>query len=67
MSPFLDFILAMELVLICDFRSYMFAQPSDGPAVFGISHASEIKYVFGFVSPDAAGDMEVSTNMRQYW
>ncbi|KAG8732263.1 hypothetical protein FRC10_001044, partial [Ceratobasidium sp. 414] len=48
-------------------RSYMFAQPTGGPPVFGISHAAEIPYVFGFISPDATADMEVSTRMRQYW
>ncbi|KAG9086728.1 hypothetical protein FRC06_002965, partial [Ceratobasidium sp. 370] len=47
--------------------SYMFAQPTGGPPVFGISHAAEIPYVFGFISPDATADMEVSTRMRQYW
>ncbi|KAG8707537.1 hypothetical protein FRC08_000433 [Ceratobasidium sp. 394] len=47
--------------------SYLFAQPIDGPPVFGISHAAEIRYVFGFIPPNATADMEVSTNMRQYW
>ncbi|KAG9128094.1 hypothetical protein FRC07_004988 [Ceratobasidium sp. 392] len=48
--------------------SYMFAQPSSNwPPVYGICHASEIPYVFGFTSPDSPADMEVSTRMRQYW
>ncbi|KAG8693637.1 hypothetical protein FRC09_010384 [Ceratobasidium sp. 395] len=42
------------------------ALPTGGPAVYGISHASEIPYVFGFPVSTAA-DVEVATKMRQYW
>ncbi|KAF8596270.1 Carboxylesterase [Ceratobasidium sp. AG-I] len=48
--------------------SYLFKQPSGGPPEYGISHASEIAYVFGGLPTDAsAGDKDVSSKMMQYW
>ncbi|QRV90083.1 carbohydrate esterase family 10 protein [Ceratobasidium sp. AG-Ba] len=47
--------------------SYLFTHPTGGPPVFGVSHTAELAYVFGFVSPNSASDVDVSTKMRQYW
>jgi carboxylesterase type B len=49
-------------------RSYLFSQPSGGAPEYGVSHASEIAYVFGGLKSDATtGDKDVSNKMMQYW
>ncbi|KDN48742.1 hypothetical protein RSAG8_02729, partial [Rhizoctonia solani AG-8 WAC10335] len=49
--------------------SYMFSQPTAGaPPQYGISHASEISYVFGGLPSNATqGSKDVSDKMIQYW
>ncbi|KAF8734136.1 Extracellular triacylglycerol lipase precursor, partial [Rhizoctonia solani] len=49
--------------------SYMFSQPTAGsPPEYGISHASEISYIFGGLPPNATqGSKDVSDKMMRYW
>ncbi|KAG8683745.1 hypothetical protein FRC08_014099, partial [Ceratobasidium sp. 394] len=49
--------------------SYLFTQrPITGPPEHGVFHSSEIPYVFGALPAGAAaGDLEVSSHMMQYW
>ncbi|CUA68479.1 hypothetical protein RSOLAG22IIIB_03516 [Rhizoctonia solani] len=49
--------------------SYMFSQPTAGaPPGYGISHTSEIAYVFGGLSSNATQESkDVSDKMMQYW
>ncbi|CAE6393777.1 unnamed protein product [Rhizoctonia solani] len=49
--------------------SYMFSQPTAGAVPeYGISHTSEIPYVFGGLTSNATqGSNDVSDKMMQYW
>ncbi|CAE6460898.1 unnamed protein product, partial [Rhizoctonia solani] len=49
--------------------SYMFSQPTAGaPPEYGISHTSELSYVFGGLPSNATqGSKDVSDKMMQYW
>ncbi|KAJ3574887.1 hypothetical protein NP233_g1456 [Leucocoprinus birnbaumii] len=47
---------------------YLFTQPQPGnPDFFGISHGSEISYVYGAPTDQSASSLKLSTMMIDYW